>query len=155
MRETAEMAAASKSKATNVELKTRPTGAAVGEFIDTVDDPTRREDTRTACRMMAEITGQPPEMWGPAIIGFGSYRYTYDSGRSGEWMRIGLSPRKQNLTLYIVDGFDAYESIRSRLGKHSVGKSCLYVKRLADIDMDALRELVAASWSHVGSMHPD
>jgi hypothetical protein len=94
--------------------------------------------------VMKQATRAKPEMWGPSIVGFGSYRYPYGSGREGEWFLTGFSPRKQNLTLYIMPGFDRYRSLMDRLGRHTTGKSCLYVKRLSDLDLDVLKELVAA-----------
>lgn len=130
------------------ELKTQPTESSVDEFLAGVDEE-RAEDCRTLLDLMSEATGEPPKMWGPSIVGFGSYRYEYDSGRSGDWFLTGFSPRKRNLTLYIMAGFDRYDDLMERLGKHSTGKSCLYVKRLADIDMDVLGELVQASVDHM------
>lgn len=127
------------------ELKTQPTDASVDDFLDGVADPARREDAKAVCALMREVTGQEPQMWGPAMVGFGRYSYTYASGRSGEWFVVGFSPRKQNLTLYLMDGFSERDELLSRLGKHTTGKSCLYVKRLADVDSGVLRELVAAS----------
>ena len=94
---------------------------------------------------MAEETGEPPQMWGKGIVGFGSYRMTYADGREADWMALGFSPRKQNLVLYLMDGFAEYEQLLTRLGKHSTGKACLYLKRLSDVDLDVLRELVARS----------
>jgi len=130
------------------ELKTQPTESSVDDFLAGVDEE-RGEDCRTLLDLMSEATGEPPKMWGPSIVGFGSYRYEYDSGRSGDWFLTGFSPRKRNLTLYIMAGFDRYDDLMERLGKHSTGKSCLYVKRLADVDMDVLSELVHASVDHM------
>lgn len=130
------------------ELKTRPNEASVEDFINSVKDETKREDSRIIADLMAEITGEEPKMWGPSIVGFGTYHYKYASGREGDWMRIGFSPRKQNLTLYIMDGFDKYDELLSSLGKYKTGKSCLYVNKLADIDMKVLRRLVKASVAH-------
>lgn len=130
------------------ELKTRPNEASVEDFINSVKDETKRKDSRIIADLMAEITGEEPKMWGPSIVGFGTYHYKYASGREGDWMRIGFSPRKQNLTLYIMDGFDKYDELLSSLGKYKTGKSCLYVNKLADIDMKVLRRLVKASVAH-------
>lgn len=127
------------------ELKTKPTGASVADFITDVADPRRREECETIVRLMQEVTGQPPEMWGESIVGFGRYAYKYASGRTGEWMTTGFSPRKDNLTLYFMGGFDDLAELMGRLGKYKTGKGCLYVKRLSDIDQDVLRELVARS----------
>jgi hypothetical protein len=99
--------------------------------------------------LLKEVTGKPPEMWGDSIIGFGTYHYRYASGREGDWMLTGFSPRKQNITLYIMAGFDEYAGLLERLGKHSIGKSCLYIKRIEDIDLDTLRELVRLSVAHM------
>ncbi len=127
------------------ELKTRPTGASVADFIASVADPRRREDCETMVRLMQEVTGRPPEMWGESIVGFGRYAYKYASGWTGEWMATGFSPRKDNLTLYIMSGFDELADLMARLGKYKTGKGCLYVKRLSDVDLGVLRELVARS----------
>ena len=130
------------------ELKTQPTQSSVDDFLAGVDEE-RRDDCQTLVDLMSQATGESPKMWGPSIVGFGSYRYEYESGRSGDWFLTGFSPRKRNLTLYIMAGFDRYDDLMERLGKHSTGKSCLYVKRLADVDMDVLSELVHASVDHM------
>ncbi|MCB0148089.1 MAG: DUF1801 domain-containing protein, partial [Caldilineaceae bacterium] len=104
---------------------------------------------RTLIAIMQEATGAAPRMWGESIVGFGHYHYKYASGREGDWFLTGFAPRKQNLTLYIMAGFDNYEALLSKLGKHSTGKSCLYVKRLADVDMPVLTELVVESVAHM------
>jgi len=126
-------------------LKTKKNRASVQQFLGSVDNEKRRKDARTVLKLMQEITGEKPAMWGSSIIGFGSYHYRYESGREGDWMLTGFSPRKQALTLYIMSGFRRYEDLMSRLGKYKTGKSCLYVKNLEDIDLDVLRELVAES----------
>ena len=126
--------------------KTQPTDADVDAFLDAIEDPGRREDSRAICRLMAEETGEPPRMWGDAIAGFGTYHYAYASGREGDWMALGFAPRKGRLTLYLMDGFGGYEELLARLGKHSTGKSCLHVKRLEDVDIDVLREMVRRSY---------
>jgi hypothetical protein len=104
---------------------------------------------------MREVTGERPVMWGPSIVGYGQYRYVYESGREGDWMLVGFSPRKTALTLYIMPGFSRYEELMQRLGKHSTGKSCLYLKKLADVDMTVLRELVGASVEHMRRKAPN
>jgi len=131
------------------ELKTRENDASVEDFLATIDDDTKRADAETVCRLMAGVTGEEPRMWGTAIVGFGRYRYEYSSGRTGEWHIVGFSPRKRNLTLYIMPGFSAYEKLMARLGKHKTGKSCLYVNKLADIELDVLKELVTRSVEHM------
>ena len=128
--------------------KTQPTDADVGAFLDAIEDPQRREDSRAVCRLMTDETGERPRMWGESIVGFGSYHYAYASGREGDWMALGFSPRKANLTLYLMDGFTGYEDLLSRLGKHTTGRSCLYVKRLTDVDVEVLREMVRQSYRH-------
>lgn len=130
-------------------LKTAPTDASVEAFLGTVEDEARRDDCRTVLDLMQRVTGEPPQMWGDSIVGFGSYHYVYDSGREGDWFLTGFSPRKRSLTLYIMAGFDRYDELMERLGKHKTGKSCLYVNRLSDIDMDVLEELVRQSVEHM------
>ncbi len=127
------------------ELKTQPTDQRVEDFLNTIDDEQKRSDAFALLEFMKEITGEEPVMWGPAIIGFGSYHYKYASGREADWMLTGFSPRKNNLTLYIMQGFDNYEHHLTQLGKHKTGKSCLYVKRLEDLDLDVLRKLISES----------
>ncbi len=130
-------------------LKTRPTGDDVEAFLNTVEDPDKRDARRTVAAMMAEATGAEAQMWGKAIVGFGRYHYKYASGREGDWFLTGFSPRKQSLTLYIMDGFSGASDVMSRLGKHKTGKSCLYIKRLTDIDLHVLRELIEGSVAHL------
>ena len=127
------------------ENKTKKTKASVEDFLNAVEHQGKRSDSFTILEMMREVTGMEPAMWGPSIVGFGSYHYKYASGREGDFPVTGLSPRKQNLTLYIMPGFDAYESLLSKLGKHTLGKSCLYIKKLADVDLEVLKELVTKS----------
>jgi hypothetical protein len=131
------------------ELKTRRNDESVAAFLATVADPRRRADAEAACALMAEATGAEPAMWGSAIVGFGVYHYRYASGREGDWPAVGLSPRKQALTLYVSAGFDGYRDLLDRLGPHTTGKSCLYLKRLADVDQDVLKALVAAGFRHL------
>jgi len=131
------------------ELKTQPTDQRVEDFLNTIDDEQKRSDAFAMLEFMKEITGEEPVMWGPGIIGFGSYHYKYASGREADWMLTGFSPRKNNLTLYIMQGFDNYEHHLTQLGKHKTGKSCLYVKRLEDLDLDVLRKLIAESFEYM------
>ncbi|HEY3177206.1 MAG TPA: DUF1801 domain-containing protein [Candidatus Polarisedimenticolia bacterium] len=130
------------------DLKTKRTDASVDDFLKGIADDTRRQDCRTLLRIMKQTTGAEPEMWGPSIVGFGSCHYRYASGREGDWPLTGFAPRKQDLTLYLTVGFDRYRSILARLGKHKTGKACLYIKRLADVDMTALQELITAAVKH-------
>ena len=127
------------------ELKTQKNDASVDAFIDAVDDETKRQDCRVVLDMMREITGEEPAMWGGSMVGFGSYHYKYASGRDGEWFLTGFSPRKQSLTLYIMSGFSEYEPLLDNLGKHKTGKACLYVKKLDDIDLPTLRQMIEGS----------
>jgi len=127
------------------ELKTKKNSASVSEFLDSVSDPVKRQDSYTILKMMEQITGAPAVMWGDAIIGFGDLRYKYASGREGDWMLTAFSPRKQNLSLYIMTGFDQHPEILARLGKYKTGKGCLYINRLSDVDQNALRELIQES----------
>lgn len=131
--------------------KTQPTGVDVDEFLAGIEHETRRADALVIRDLMADVTGDQPDMWGPTIVGYGRRQLTYASGKEQEWFDVGFSPRKANTTLYIMDGFDAYDEILGRLGKHKIGKSCLYVTRLANVDMDVLRELVQASVNHIRS----
>jgi hypothetical protein len=127
------------------ELKTKANDGDVRAFLASVPDETRRSDALAVCALMEDITGEAPVMWGSSIVGFGRYRYRYESGREGEWFVVGFSPRKQNLTLYVMSGFGDYEALLGRLGRHSTGKACLYLKRLSDADPDVLRTLIARS----------
>lgn len=131
------------------ELKTKPTENDVVEFLNTVENETKRADSFKVLDIMRDVTGHDPVMWGDSIIGFGTYRYKYASGRKAEWFLTGFSPRKQSLTLYIMSGFSEYDQLLEKLGKHSTGKSCLYVKKLEDIDMAVLRELIKLSVDHM------
>lgn len=131
------------------ELKTQPNEASVEEFLNSIADEQKREDCFTLVEIMRQATNAEPRMWGDSIVGFGTYHYKYASGREGDWMQIGFSPRKQNLTLYIMSGFGRFDELLGSLGKHSTGKSCLYIKRLDDVDMPTLRALVQESVDHV------
>ena len=131
------------------EPKTTPTQASVPDFLARVADPQRRADAEEVCDLMREVTGAEPVMWGPSIIGFGIYHYKYESGREGDWPAVGLSPRKQNLTVYVSEGFDEHGHLLDRLGRHTTGKSCLYVRRLSDVDADVLRALIRAGFEHL------
>ena len=135
-------------------MKTRPTEASVADFIGAVADAEKRADARAVAALMAEITGAPARIWGASIVGFGRYRYRYASGREGEFFETGFSPRKRALTLYIMPGFGEYGGLLERLGRHSLGKSCLYIRRLADIDLEVLRELVRLSVQAIREKYP-
>ena len=127
------------------EAKTKPTKQSVPAFLKKVPDPQTRADAAVVIDLMQKATKQNPVMWGPSIIGFGSQRYKYASGREGDWPIIALSPRKQNLVLYLMPGPEEYPDELKKLGPHTTGKSCLYLKRLADIDMPTLKRIVTKS----------
>ena len=131
------------------ELKTKPNTASVSAFLKRSPDPARRRDCLAVKRMMEQATRGKAKMWGPSIVGFGTYTYRSPSGRTGEWMLTGFSPRKQNLTLYIMAGFGFQKDLMRQLGKHSTGQSCLYIKRLADVDTEILGKLIRASVKHM------
>jgi hypothetical protein len=133
------------------ELKTQPTDQDVVAFLSAIPDEKKRRDSFAILTLMKEITQAEPVMWGASIIGFGSYHYCYESGREGDWFLTGFSPRKQNLTLYIMSGFEQYDALLARLGKHTTGKACLYIKRLEDIDLPTLKELVRLSVEYLAS----
>jgi len=127
------------------ELKTKPTNASVEKFLNQIPDETRREDCFKIAKMMEEITGCKPKMWGPSIVGFDSYHYKYASGQEGDWPIAAFSPRKTDLTLYILPGFQESKELMDALGKHRTGRSCLYIKRLSDINVPTLKKLIRQS----------
>jgi hypothetical protein len=127
------------------EMKTKPTDQSVKEFLNKISDEQRREDCLAVARIMEEITGEKPKMWGPSLVGFGSYHYKYASGREGDWPLTSFSPRKKDITLYIMMGFESHADLMEKLGKHSVGRSCLYIKRLSDIHLPTLKKLIKTS----------
>ena len=127
------------------ENKTKPNKASAAAFIKGIEDKQQRSDVKKVVAMMREATGSRATMWGTNIVGFGRYHYKYDSGREGDFMITGLSPRKQALTLYIIPGFGHFESLMSKLGKYKTGKSCLYIRRLSDVDEKVLRQLIVGS----------
>ena len=131
------------------EVKTKRTGASVRAFLDAVDDPQQRADVKKIAAMMRAATGEPPKMWGPSIVGYGSYHFRYASGRGGDWFLTGFSPRKQNISVYIMPGFSSFERQLGKLGKYKTGKSCLYIRRLADVDEKVLGRLIDQSVSHM------
>lgn len=137
------------------DLKTVPTAVAVADFLATVADLQRRGDCEAVCALMERVTGEPPVMWGGAIIGFGQYHYRYDSGRTGTMCRIGVAPRKADLVLYVNAGLPEQQPHLARLGKHRIGKSCLYIRRLADVDAAVLEDVVKVSLAHMAATYPD
>ena len=136
------------------ELKTKRNDGDVRGYLESVANKRRREDALVMLELMREITGEPPEMWGSSIVGFGSYHYRYASGREGDWPIIGFAPRKQSLTLYIMPGFDRYEGLMAKLGKYKTGKSCLYINKLDDVNLETLKALIAESVEYMRRAYP-
>jgi hypothetical protein len=135
------------------ELKTTKNRASVSAFLKSVEDEARRKDSKEVLEMMRAITGERPAMWGSSIVGFGQYRYTYASGREGIWMLTGFSPRKQALAVYIMAGLKRYPALMKELGKVKTGSSCLYLRRLDDVDRKVLHALITASVRDLKRMH--
>jgi hypothetical protein len=131
------------------EPKTRPTDVKVEDFLNTIQDEQKRKDSFVVLELMKKVTKCEPIMWGPSIVGFGTYTYKYASGQEMDWPMVGFSPRKQSLTLYIARGFDNYDALMQKLGKHSTSPACLYIKRLSDIDMPTLEKLVKESCKYL------
>lgn len=128
------------------EAKTKPSDVSVEAFLDAVEPAARRVDGKVLCALMGQVSGLAPRMWGPTIVGFGQYHYRYDSGRQGISLKMGFSPRKASLVLYLPRT-ERREGLLARLGKYSTGKSCIYVNKLADVDAEALRTLIADAWT--------
>lgn len=143
---------AAKRPAKKAPVKTQKTKASVAEFIAAVDDDAKRADAKAIDKMLREVTGEKPAMWGASIIGYGSYRYTNTMGEA-DWPKIGFSPRKGATVLYIVPGFLASDPLMKKLGKYKNGKSCLYINKLADVDQQVLRELATRSWKHMSEKY--
>ena len=131
--------------AKNADVKTKVNDASVAAFLKKVDDEQKRNDAFEILKIMQQVTKEEPKMWGSSIVGFGSYHYKYESGREGDWMLTGFSPRKQNLTLYLMGGFDVEKDLLKKLGKHKTSVGCLYIKKLDDVDKKVLKELVTES----------
>lgn len=144
----------SRGRITVAENKTQATSADVTAFIEAVADETQRADAHVIAAMMARLSGAPPKMWGPSIIGFGSYHYKYDSGREGDSLRIGFSPRKGQTVLYLPGTISGQTDLLARLGKHKEGKGCMYIKRLSDVDIGVLEEMVRASVGYMAQTYP-
>ena len=132
------------------EPKTKKNDASVEKFLNAVEPDRKREDSFTILEMMKEITGEEPSMWGENMIGFGSYHYTYASGREGDWFVTGFSPRKQSLTLYLMYGFEKFGDLLEKLGRHKIGKACLYINKLEDVDQKVLKQLIKKSVTELG-----
>lgn len=141
-------------------LKTHATAADVTAFIGAIENESRRTDAIALVDLFTATTGEPAVMWGPSIIGFGAYHYRYESGREGSMCRTGFSPRKANMVVYLVGGYEQpsvkehMDALRAKLGKHKVGKSCLYLNRLADLDQMVLREMILFSWRYMDEKYP-
>lgn len=140
---------------TKAENKTQATVAHVEDFVTGIADENQRADARSLIALMTRLSGEPATMWGPSIIGFGRYRYRYNSGREGEMCRIGFSPRKGQTVLYLIDGFKGHAELMAKLGKHKTGKSCLYVKRLSDIDLVVLEDMCRSSLAYMAAKYPE
>jgi len=135
------------------ENKTKATDSSVDSYIDAIDDEIRRRDCRALAKLMAKVTKQKPKMWGPSIVGFGSYHYKYDSGREGDACLIGLSSRKGDISIYLTADFPGHDERLSRLGKHKMGKACLYIRKLDDVDPKVLEKLVVGSFADSQRRH--
>lgn len=134
--------------------KTVPTKASVSKFINAVDHEVRRSDAKKLLAMFKELTGEKPVMWGDSIVGFGQYHYKYDSGREGDMCMTGFSPRKSNLSLYVMDGFKERDALLAKLGKHKTSVACLYINKLSDVDEKVLRNLIKKSYQHMKKKYP-
>lgn len=134
--------------------KTAATNVSVESFLDGVDHPVRRADGLVLNDLFKEVTGWEPRMWGPTIVGFGEYHYKYASGREGDSLATGFSPRKTSLSLYIMPGYQDYGALLDRLGKHKIGKACVYINKLADVDLGVVRELIRTGLDDLGKMYP-
>lgn len=137
------------------EAKTKPSALSVDEYLANIDDEERRSDCMAIATLMQAVTKQPPVMWGTSIVGFGHYRYTYESGHSGESCRTGFSSRKGDISIYLMASSPEHTDLLSKLGKHKMGKSCLYVRRLSEIDIKILKKLIASSYKEMKARYGD
>lgn len=135
--------------------KTQPTRASVASFLADVSNEARRADAKRIDKILRAITGEKPVMWGPTIIGYGKYRYKYESGREGEMCRLGFSPRGANLVLYVLTGERDQKALLAKLGKHKTGKSCLYINKLSDVDEAVLTDIIRGAWAHMHAKYPN
>lgn len=133
--------------------KTQPTNNSVIDFINQVENEQKKQDALIILDLMKTITKEEPVLWGPSLIGFGNYHYKYESGREGDFFIVGFSPRKTALTIYIMPGYDRYDSLMAKLGKFKIGKSCLYIKKLSDVDLDVLTELISSSVDYMNTKY--
>jgi hypothetical protein len=137
------------------EPKTKPTEVRVEDFLNSISDETQRGDAKTVCRIMEDVTGLKPKMWGSSIVGFGSYHYKYASGHEGDAALIGFSPRKGTLTLYINNRFEQYTDLLDKLGNHKTSVACLYIKRLTEVNQDVLKQLIRQSFKAMAEKYPN
>ncbi len=137
------------------EQKTKPTTQSVEDFINKIDNEQVRDDCSALIKLMKKVTGSKPVLWGPSIIGFGKYHYKYESGHEGDSCLIGFSPRKQNISIYIMSGFAQRTDLLKKLGKHKAAKACLYIKKLEDVDMSVLQQLIEYSVKYLQKKYPD
>ena len=137
------------------EQKTKPTEQSVESFLDNIDDEQVRDDCKTLVKLMKKVTGSAPKMWGPSIIGFGKYHYKYESGHEGDACLTGFSPRKQNISLYVMPGTDEHSDLLKKLGKHKASKGCLYIKKVEDIDLGILEKIIGQSVKSLQKKYPD
>jgi len=135
------------------ELKTKLNDASVQKFLNSISDEKKRKDCFTILELMKKITKAEPKMWGSSMVGFGIYHYKYESGREGDWFLTGFSPRKQNLTLYIMSGINKYDELMKKLGKYKTGKSCLYINGLEDVDKKVLKDLITESFKYMSKRY--
>jgi len=135
--------------------KTIETNSSVEDYLAAIAPKEKQEDCRVICTMMGELSGHPPKMWGPSIIGFGTYHYKYESGREGDFLRIGFAARAQNISIYIMPGYQDFEKELSRLGKYKKGKSCLYLKHLSDVDVTVLEEILKKGLRLMAEKYPE
>ncbi len=135
--------------------KTQPSKTSVASFLNAIDDDDRRRDCKAIAKLLKEVSGKRPVMWGTSIVGYGTYHYKYASGREGDSPRIGFSPRKRDLTIYIMPGYTDFSHILAKLGKHKKGKSCLYIRKLSDVDMNVLKRLAKAGWRDMQKLYPE
>lgn len=135
--------------------KTQPTAVAVENYMNSIPDEGQKADCKNVLKLMEEVTGLKAQMWGKDIVGLGQYHYVGKSGREGEWFKTGFAPRKNQLSLYFIGGFDKHQAILDKLGKHKLGKGCLYVKNLENIDIEALKELISANIDEMNKMYPE
>lgn len=135
--------------------KTQPTEMAIEDYLAGIEDPQRRQDCASLVSIMAEITNEPPVLWGTSIVGFGTYHYKYESGREGDFMITGFASRARDISIYLMASTDAQADLLAKLGKHKMGRACLTIKRLSDIDLSVLRELITQSVGEMKKRYPD